>query len=279
MLDLGSLGQPLHRGRRIMPANTGTRIRLGGFVINDVDYKDASSFINSSLRAGTKLAVLFANAHFVAACQSLRHRFEEHPSVHILNDGIGVNLANFLVHRRWFRENMNGTDFVPHFLAERREPLRVYLLGGSPKALAGTVAAFSTFPKITIAGSWDGYSFWSRETELIADINRSGADILLVALGCSKQENWIVEHWRQVQAPVIMGVGGLFDFVSKEKMRAPSWMRRIHLEWLFRLINEPARLGYRYTFEILSFAWIVIQDALPARSGGTLGTSRTRADW
>jgi beta-1,4-glucosyltransferase len=256
-----------------MPLKSEPTIRLGGFQICNVDFEGASSLIHASLSAGNKMAVLFANTHFVTVCQHLHDSIDEHPSALVLNDGIGINIASFLVHRRWFPHNLNGTDFIPRLLRESEQTLRIFLLGGSQRANAGAATAFANFPRITIAGTCDGYSFWSNPSALIAEINRSNADIVLVALGSPTQESWIVENWRQVQAPVIFGVGALFDFMSQQRARAPSLIRRMNLEWLFRLVNEPRRLGYRYTIEIFSFVRIVIVASLAPHHEQSLGTA------
>jgi beta-1,4-glucosyltransferase len=205
-----------------------------------------------------KLAVFFANTHFVATCHALLPQFKLHPAVYILNDGIGLNLAAYLVHRHWFSQNMNGTDFVPRLLQDAERPVRVFLLGCSPKAVAGAAQVVGRLANVTVAGARDGYSFWADQEALIASINESKTDIVLVALGTPKQERWILENWRRVDAPVLLGVGSLFNFLSYEQKRAPFWMRRLNLEWFFRLCTEPRRLFYRYTIEFAVFLRIVL---------------------
>jgi N-acetylglucosaminyldiphosphoundecaprenol N-acetyl-beta-D-mannosaminyltransferase len=79
------------------------------------------------------------------------------------------------------------------------------------------------------------------------EIESSGAQVLLVGLGCPKQERWMAQHRPGVRA-VMMGVGAAFDFISGEKAQAPMWMQRIGTEWLFRLCTEPRRLWFRYAW-------------------------------
>jgi beta-1,4-glucosyltransferase len=241
-----------------MTAKAEKGIEIGGFCVRDFGYDAARRIIFENLRARRKLAVLFANAHFVTTCQNLRPQFDRHPRVEILNDGIGINLAAYLAHRHWFAENMNGTDFVPRLLQEAEAPLRLFLLGGSPSAVEGAARELGTLRHVTIAGRCDGYSFWSRQEAVTAAINESQADMVLVALGMPIQERWILENWRRIEAPVLMAVGALFDFLSHEQPRAPLWMRRVHLEWLFRLGNEPDRLFRRYTIGLVTFFRIVL---------------------
>ena len=83
--------------------------------------------------------------------------------------------------------------------------------------------------------------------EVVREINRSGARILFVGLGCPKQERWMASHKDSVNA-VMLGVGAAFDFLAGVKPQAPAWMQRVGLEWLFRLATEPRRLWWRYAY-------------------------------
>lgn len=80
---------------------------------------------------------------------------------------------------------------------------------------------------------------------VVARIASSGARLLFVGLGCPKQENWVMEHRGRVPA-VMFAVGAAFDFLAGNKARAPHWMQRLGLEWLFRFVTEPRRLAMRY---------------------------------
>lgn len=123
----------------------------------------------------------------------------------------------------------------------------VYLLGGRP-GVPEAVAQWmeENHPGIQIAGCHHGYYAAEEEAEVIAEIARSGADILLVAFGAPKQDKWISEHQEALGVPVAIGVGGLFDFYSGRISRAPQWIREMGMEWLYRLLMEPARLWKRY---------------------------------
>ena len=88
---------------------------------------------------------------------------------------------------------------------------------------------------------------------LVDSINASGADVVLVAFGNPAQETWILEHCDACDAPLMFGVGALLDFLSGNARRAPPWVRRLHLEWLYRLACEPRRLLRRYTWDLARF--------------------------
>lgn len=98
------------------------------------------------------------------------------------------------------------------------------------------------------------------EDDAIVDaINRSDADIVWVGLSTPKQEYWMAEHRRRLNAPVLVGVGAAFDFLSGNKRQAPRWMQRIGLEWLFRVLAEPQRLWRRYAVIVPSFALLALR--------------------
>lgn len=83
--------------------------------------------------------------------------------------------------------------------------------------------------------------------KLIVQINRSRPDIVFVGMGCPFQELWLIENRSRLKVPVLIGVGAAFDFLSGDKKQAPLWVQNIGFEWLFRLLNDPRRLWYRYT--------------------------------
>src|SRR3989442_13906398 len=104
------------------------------------------------------------------------------------------------------------------------------------------------------------------DTAIVDDINRSGARILFVGLGCPKQDRWMAAHRSRVNA-VMLGVGAAFDFLAGNKAQAPRWMQDRGLEWVFRLVCEPRRLWWRYlwhnprfvvlfTLQLLRHRWL-----------------------
>lgn len=165
----------------------------------------------------------------------------------VLPDGIGIRVGCRLL--GWgLRENVNGTDMFPLLCqAAAASGRSLFLLGARPGIAAAAAAAMQQrVPGLRIAGIRDGYFPEGHEQEVIARINASGADILLVAFGAPRQETWIARHRAALAAPVAMGVGGLFDFYSGRMRRAPLWMRELGLEWVYRLLQEPGRLWRRY---------------------------------
>ncbi|MDD5272632.1 MAG: WecB/TagA/CpsF family glycosyltransferase, partial [Methylovulum sp.] len=124
---------------------------------------------------------------------------------------------------------------------------RLFLLGGLPDVAAQAAAAMQQrFPGLAVVGVQDGFFTDSEEPQVLAKINASGADIVLVGFGVPKQELWLA-HYRQQLNPIIcMGIGGLFDYYSGRIPRAPVWLREMGMEWAWRLLQEPGRMWRRY---------------------------------
>lgn len=155
----------------------------------------------------------------------------------------------------------------------RKAGLRHYFLGGAPgvaEELAGRLTA--RYPGLAVAGTGSPpfRSLTSSENaDLVAGIDASGAQVLWIGLGSPKQELWAAQHEGLLKAMVILPVGAAFDYHSGRLRRAPVWMRRIGLEWLFRLAMEPRRLWRRYLTTNVRFAWLLMREALSRRQGGT----------
>ena len=109
---------------------------------------------------------------------------------------------------------------------------------------------------------------------VIAMLDQSGADYLWVGLGCPKQQLWMHEHKQRITVPVMLGVGAAFDFFAGTKSRAPVWMQKRGLEWLFRLCSEPKRLWKRYTVYNALFAWYALGDLFCFGQQGRLEKKR-----
>lgn len=195
-----------------------------------------------------KKQVSFLNAHYANMCvQNPKYRTAVKQADYILPDGIGIELAARLDGKQ-LAENLNGTDFVPALLNKAAAlGLSVYLFGARPgTAIAAAQTLSNRIPDLIIAGTRDGYEEAKNSAETIKAINASKADIVLVAMGAPKQELWIAQHKNELSAPLVMGVGALFEFLAGNVKRAPKIIRRIRMEWAWRLANEPRRLAKRY---------------------------------
>ena len=153
---------------------------------------------------------------------------------------------------RWASKQMGSplSEFVPGIdlllaLCQEatREGQRVYLLGSRPgvaEAAAGALQA--QFPGLTIAGARDGYFTPLEEDDVIRSVWDSHPHYLFVGLSVPAQEKWIARHLNSLDVPIVMGVGGSFDVLAGRLQRAPRWMRRLGLEWVYRTLQEPWRI-------------------------------------
>jgi N-acetylglucosaminyldiphosphoundecaprenol N-acetyl-beta-D-mannosaminyltransferase len=128
-----------------------------------------------------------------------------------------------------------------------KKNLKLFLLGSQPGVAALCAEKIThRFSGLNVAGTQDGY-FREDETQQIIDrINESGADILIVAFGAPLQEMWMDNHRNSLKVPVCIGVGGCLDFFSERIARAPKWVRKLSMEWVWRLFLEPKRMWRRY---------------------------------
>ena len=231
-------------------------LALGGYPIASTTADQLSATLCQRMALGKQTALVFANTNFVVSCRSERRWLKQEPAL-IVNDGVGMDLAAMVIHGRRYRENLNGTDFVPLLLARLNGPHKLFLLGGKP-GVARTASAAITRLGHQVVGCADGYAGLKSPT-LIQEMNACGADIVLIALGNPLQEQWMAEHLSSLNARLLIGVGALFDFLSGDKQRAPRWVRRLRCEWLFRLCLEPRRLLRRYTLDVLMFFFLCLR--------------------
>jgi exopolysaccharide biosynthesis WecB/TagA/CpsF family protein len=173
----------------------------------------------------------------------------------VLNDGIGLDLAARMQGRS-FPENLNGSDFTLRLLSLAAEKgWRVYLYGGRPGVPSTARRRLcEAIDGLSIVGVCDGYD--QRPPDVIAeDIRGARADVVVVALGQPQQELWLDRYLTATGCHLGVGVGAFLDFVSGRVVRAPRWMNRLGIEWLFRLAQEPGRLWRRYIVGSPVFLW------------------------
>lgn len=180
----------------------------------------------------------------------------------LFNDGTGIKFASRLLYGRPFPDNLNGTDFTPFFLGRCRSSLKVFLLGARPSVLAGVVEVFKTrWPQHQVVGFQDGFFAAAEESRILDAIRNAKPDLVLVGMGNGIQERW-VERLVPEFALSAWGIGALFDFLAGEVPRAPLWMRRLGVEWVYRLYLEPRRMWRRYLLGNPLFLFRVLRERL-----------------
>lgn len=229
-------------------ASARSRLSLFGIYLDNLKMDEALTAITDAVINRTRKKIAFVNADCInisARNDTYRDRLRAMDMV--LVDGIGMRIAGKVL-GQVIQDNVNGTDLFPQ-LCERLNVIgsKLFLLGAKP-GVAESVGQWVTrhYPKVEVVGTRHGYFSASEEACVREEINLSKADVLLVAFGVPLQEDWIVRNMPQIGVSVAMGVGGLFDFYSGRIPRAPAILRACGFEWVYRLMQEPARMWRRY---------------------------------
>lgn len=160
----------------------------------------------------------------------------------VLPDGAGVVLGAKIL-KTPLKQKVAGIEFAQNLLPILEETgKRLFLLGSKPGiAEAAAAKMLEKHPRLCICGTMDGY--FQDEGEAVRRINEARADVVYVCLGAPKQEYFMHRHAPELKVRLMIGLGGTLDGIAGTVKRAPRWMIRLQLEWLYRLIREPRRIG------------------------------------
>jgi exopolysaccharide biosynthesis WecB/TagA/CpsF family protein len=218
-----------------------------GISVASVGWDEAIGLLKRMLAEGRFTKVGFLNAHNANVASIDADFAGALEDFLILPDGVGVDMAAKILYGEPFPANLNGTDFVPGLLRAASKPLTVGLLGATRRNAEGAAAKLAAIaPQHNYVVVHDGYFSPQEEPGVVETIRALRPDILLVAMGVPRQELWIARNMTDKHCTLPIAVGALLDFLSGAVPRAPAWVRRMRLEWLFRLIVEPGRLWRRY---------------------------------
>lgn len=189
--------------------------------------------------------------------ESLNKNFNEEYSI-IIPDGVGTVIASKLV-KAPVQEKIAGIEVMKEILHKAAEEGKgVYLLGAKEETLNMCIKNLKEdIPTINIVGSHNGYFDLNNCEEIIEDIKEKKPWAIFVAMGCPRQERFIINNIDRLPCKIYMGVGGSFDVFAGNVKRAPKWMISLGLEWLYRVSNEPSRI-IRLT-AIPKFLWRVFR--------------------
>jgi exopolysaccharide biosynthesis WecB/TagA/CpsF family protein len=243
-------------------------IEILGIPIACIDASEALTEIERLHQRPSPALVAYINAHSInLATQSVSYRDILVGSDLNLNDGSGVALAA-RIHGRRFKENLNGSDFNCDILRlAARLGWSVYLLGAVEGVADRAADRLRTqIEGLNIVGTHSGYWRESSAGDVVAAVRASGADLVMVAMGNPRQEEWLAAHLESTGARVGVGVGAFLDFTAGKVARAPNWMNRFGVEWIWRLAQEPRRMWRRYVVGNPLFLARVVGSRLTGRS-------------
>lgn len=172
-------------------------------------------------------------------------------------DGMPIVLLSRLLGNR-IPERVTGADMVPMICRRfADEGMSVYILGQTGGMRSENLGG------VKIAGIDESFVKLDEEQpEIIERINAAKPDLLFVALGNPKQELWMGRNASRLHVPAMIGVGGTFNFIAGKVKRAPRWMQKCGLEWIYRISQEPGRLWRRYAYGLVKFSWLSVRAIL-----------------
>jgi N-acetylglucosaminyldiphosphoundecaprenol N-acetyl-beta-D-mannosaminyltransferase len=234
-------------------------VNILGVEIHDVSYQETVEILKNMVQNGQPHHVMTVNPEFVMMAQNSRAFFEILQKADLkVADGIGILLGARILGTS-IRERVTGVDIVRRFAATAQENgFRIFLLGAAPGIAEQAAAVLQKEnPGLQIAGTYSGSPRPEDEEMICSMIEKTRPHILFVAYGPPQQDLWIARTQQRLMIPVAMGVGGTFDFLTGVAVRAPLWIRRIGMEWLFRLIREPWRWKRQMSLPlfVLSIIW------------------------
>jgi N-acetylglucosaminyldiphosphoundecaprenol N-acetyl-beta-D-mannosaminyltransferase len=228
-----------------------SRVAILGVAVDNLTMDEVLDAVEAKIAEGGFHQIATANVDFIINSIHDEELYETLARCDlVLADGMPLVWASRLL-GTGLKERVTGADLVPQLAKlSAQRGYRIFLLGADEESSAGTAAWMEkNFPGVSIAGRYCPEYRPLEEMdheEILSRIEMARPDILLVAFGNPKQEKWLSMHRYRLEVPVCIGVGGSFDFLSGRLSRAPAWMQRSGLEWLYRTIQEPSRLAKRY---------------------------------
>ena len=238
--------------------------------ISLIDYQDALEKIGELATRHQPAYACFANAHMtIEAYQNPEFATQVNRADFVFADGVPLRWA-----LRWLygikQERIAGMDFMESIIAWAKEKqIKVFLYGSTDVILRAIEQRIAQEYAVDVFAGSISPPFRNLSDEeqatYIKQINDSGAHILLVALGCPKQEAWMAANNHQIKA-VCLGVGGAFPVFAKMQTRAPMFFQRYGLEWLYRFFQEPKRLWKRYFSTNSLFLYLLLKQKFSKNS-------------
>ncbi len=262
----------VHQATQHMTNQDGTARQLFGMPLQALTMDQALSIVEDTIERRDRLLIGAVNA---AKIVNMRRDASLRTAVlradMILADGMAVVWASRLL-RKPLPQRVAGIDLMHGMLGRgAKRGHRVFCLGAAEDVLEMAVARIrADYPGIVIAGQRNGYFHRDEETDVVAQIRETQADMLFVAMSPPKKEVFLARWADTLNVPVLHGVGGAFDVLAGKVRRAPRLWQSLGLEWLYRVVQEPGRMWRRYLVTNTIFTGMVLAELLGW--GAQLGT-------
>jgi N-acetylglucosaminyldiphosphoundecaprenol N-acetyl-beta-D-mannosaminyltransferase len=207
-------------------------------------------------------SLFFVNAH----CFNIAQKDQQYTDILnsadlVYNDGSGIKIGSWFAGVKML-DNLNGTDLIPKLISLcKRTDKKVFLLGTLDERLEKAKENIkANNPGVKIVGTNNGFFTSDEEDDIIQKINNSNADMLIVGMGVPYQEKWVDSVKSKFDSVKLVVAGGaVIDFMSGSFKRAPKWMQKLGIEWIYRLLQEPGRLMKRYMLGNFTYLWHVLR--------------------
>lgn len=237
-----------------------TKKQLFGIPFDDVTTAEAAEIALSLLKRDRSAYIVTPNPEIVLSARKNADFMAALTSADlIIPDGVGLVLASKIIGCP-LANRIPGIDLAS-LLMEKLARMRgsVYLYGGKPGvALRAADAIVRNYPNLRVAGCRHGYLSPEEESVMLDEIRSARPDLLLICTGFPRQELWMQRHAHQMPHGLMIGLGGAMDVYAGDIRRAPSWMRKAGLEWLYRLIRQPKRLNRM--FRLPAVFWAALKE-------------------
>lgn len=184
---------------------------------------------------------------------------------HVVSDGFGCRIAALLTGRD-FGPRITGFDYFDAVMRELNDRGgKIFFLGSSTDTLDKIAQRCERdYPQLVIITHSPPFGPWTEldDERVVALVRKANPDILWIGLTAPKQEKWAAAHMERLRIPVIGCIGAVFDYYAETVKRAPRWVRRAGLEWLYRLAGEPRRLWKRTLISFPVFMWLVLNEQM-----------------
>ena len=216
-------------------------IDLSGVKVDNVSMAEAVGIVEGFLGAPAPHLIVTPNPEIIVSAQKDEElkRIVNSASLRV-PDGISMVVVSRILGTP-LKERVTGIDLMLKLIEQcGKQGRKIFLLGGKPGiAQAAAARLLEKFPGINIVGTYHGY--FKEDSEAIKAVKDAGPDVLFAGLGAGRQEKWLERYHGELRVPVAMVIGGSLDVISGQKRRAPKWMQRMYIEWLYRLFTEPER--------------------------------------
>jgi N-acetylglucosaminyldiphosphoundecaprenol N-acetyl-beta-D-mannosaminyltransferase len=232
------------------------KVKIFNILISDFNYNNLLQLTQESIVQKTKIAVGYCTAHILNLAynnNSIRTWLNSFDYLH--SDGIGTYLASkILCGKESIKTRITGSDFYPILIREAiKNNWSFYFFGDSNSVLN---SIHVNYPQLNIKGIVSGFNY--DDKEIIQDINKKDVNVLIVGLGTPLQEEWVSKNKNFLSVNVIFTVGDGIKIFAGTKLRGPIIVQRLGLEWLVRLISNPAKMWKRYLIGIPQFSLRVL---------------------